>query len=252
MRKINIGLPSIFLGLNDPTISADITILSGGAIEPGLNAAAAAFEKDSGKTLGITYNTAPKMRKRLLAGDTYDLVIAPPTLIAELSEAGRVEAGGSDIGRVGSGIAVRPGAPIPPIASAKDIRKALLEAESIVFNRASTGIYIENLFKDMGVWEIVEPKTTRYATGAEVMQHVLKGDGREIGFGPITEIMLEHRNGLVFVGPLPPEIQNYTNYTAVRMTTSSCKDEARSLIGFLCGPVGKSLFEAAGIVRTET
>lgn len=80
------------------------------------------------------------------------------------------------------------------------------------------------------------------------MQHVLKGTGQEIGFGPITEIMLAKSSGLVYVGPLPPEIQNYTSYSAVPMTTSTCKDEARSLIDFFCSPVGISLFEAAGIV----
>ena len=251
MYMINIGLPGIFLGLTAPSVSTEIAILSGGAIEPGLNSAAATFEKLSGCTVDITFNTAPHIRKRLFAGDRFDVVIAPHAMIAELREAGKVEGGDSDIGRVGSGVAVRPGAPIPVISSAMDIEEAVLEAESIVFNLASTGIYIENLFKDMGVWERVEPKTTRYATGAEVMQHVLKGTGREIGFGPITEIMLEQGNGLVYVGPLPPEIQNYTSYSAVQMSTSTYKDEARSLLDFLCSPEGISLFEAVGIVKLE-
>lgn len=252
MGMISIGLPGIFLGLCVPGASSEITILSGGAIKPGLKAAVEAFAKQSGKKVEVTFNTAPRIRRRLFAGDSFDVVIAPLALIAELQEAGIADAEGSDLGRVGSGVAVRPCGPIPAIASAEDIKKAVLEAESIVFNQASTGIYIENLFKEMGVWERVKPKTSRYATGAEVMQHLLKGDGREIGFGPITEIMLEQGNGLVYVGPLPPEIQNYTSYAAVSLTSCSHKDEARSLIGFLCGPVGKSLFEAAGISRTDS
>jgi molybdate transport system substrate-binding protein len=88
-----------------------------------------------------------------------------------------------------------------------------------VFNRASTGIYFENLLKKMAVWDQVEPKTTRYATGAEVMIHALKGKGREVAFGPITEILLEKEHGLVFVGPLTAEVQNYTSYIAVPMST---------------------------------
>ncbi len=251
MRMMGISLPSIFLGLCAPDAPTHITILSGGAIKPGLKSAVAAFAKQSGKKVDVAFNTAPQIRQRIFAGDSFDVVIAPLPLIAELREAGKADAEAADIGRVGSGVAVRPGIPLPPIASAEDIKKAVLGAESIVFNQASTGIYIENLFKKMGVWERVKPKTSRYATGAEVMQHLLKGDGREIGFGPITEILLEQGNGLVYVGPLPPEIQNYTSYAAVLMSTCSSKDEARPLIGFLCGPVGKSLFEAAGIFSTD-
>jgi hypothetical protein len=36
------------------------------------------------------------------------------------------------------------------------------------------------------------------------------------GFGPLTEILLEKDHGLILVGPFPPEIQNYTSYTACR------------------------------------
>ena len=142
---------------------------------------------------------------------------------------------------------MRPGAPVPAIASGDDIKKAVLEAESVVFNRASTGLYFENLLKKMGVWEQVEPKTVRYATGAEVMKHALKGKGREVAFGPITEILLEKEHGLVFVGPLPPDVQNYTSYIAVPMSAGRQKEMAQALVKFLGGPVGKPLFVAAGI-----
>jgi len=216
-------------------------------VEPGLKAAAAAFEKESGHKVKITFNTTPQMRKRVAVGDTFDVIVAPPAAVKEFAKTGKVDGGGVDIGRVGSGVAVRPGAPVPAIATGDDIKKAVLEAESVVFNRASTGIYFENLLKKMGVWEQVEPKTTRYATGAEVMKHALQGKGREVAFGPITEILLEKDHGLVFVGPLPTEVQNYTSYIAVPMSAGTQKDAAQALVKFLGGSVGKPLFVAAGI-----
>jgi molybdate transport system substrate-binding protein len=96
-------------------------------------------------------------------------------------------------------------------------------------------------------WEQVEPKITRYATGAEVMKHALKGKGREVAFGPITEILLEKEHGLVFVGPLPAEVQNYTSYIAVPMSAGAQRDLAQAMVEFLGGPEGKPLFVAAGI-----
>ena len=96
--------------------------------------------------------------KRVAAGDTFDVIIAPPAAVKQFAAAGKVEAGGVDVGRVGSGVAIRPGAPVPAIATGDDIKKTVLEAESIVFNTASTGLYFENLLKKWGIYEQVQGK----------------------------------------------------------------------------------------------
>lgn len=241
------SLTGILVGLTLTLEAAEVTVISGGAVEPGLRAAAAAFEKETGHSVRLTFNTTPQIREQLSSSAVFDVVIAPPAVITEFSKSGAVGAGGIDLGSVGSGVAVRPGAPVPAIATADDIRRAVLEADSVVFNRASTGLYFENLLKKMGVWDQVEPKTTRYATGGEVMKHALKGTGREVAFGPITEILLEKDHGLVFVGPLPPEIQNYTSYIAAPTKAGGAKEPTQALVAFLVGPVAKALFVAAGI-----
>lgn len=247
MKRSFLTLLGLFLGLSTALHAAELTVISGGAIEPGLRAAVAAYEKATGQMVRITFNTTPQMRKRVAAGDTFDVIIAPPGAIKDFAAAGKVEAGGVDVGRVGSGVAVRPGAPVPAIATVDDIKKAVLEAESVVFNTATTGLYFENLLKKWGIYEQVQGKAARYITGAEVMRHVLNGRGKEVGFGPITEILLEKRHGLVLVGPFPPEIQNYTSYVATPMSAGTQKDAAQALVKFLGGPVGKPLFVAAGI-----
>jgi molybdate transport system substrate-binding protein len=244
MKRIIALLAAVLL--SPPAHAAEITVLSGGAVEPGLKAAAAAFEKQSGHTVKITFNTTPQMLKRVEGGESFDVVVAPPAAIKQFAAAGKVEEGGANVGRVGLGVVVRPGAPVPDISSAEAIRRAVLEAESIVFNRASSGLYFEGLLKKMGIYDQIESKTSRYATGAEVMEHVLRGKGKEVGFGPITEILEFKDKGLRLVGPLPAEIQNYTSYTAVPMTGRPNSEAARALAAFLGGK-GKPLFVAAGI-----
>ena len=237
----------LVLMLSGTVHAAEITVLSGGAIEPGLKAAAAAFQKETGHEVKITFNTTPQMRKRVGGGDTFDVVIAPPAAIDEFAKAGKVETERVNVGRVGLGVTVRLGAPTPDISSAEALKRSVLEAESIVFNRASTGIYFENLLKKMGIYDQVETKAARYPDGASVMEHVLKGKGKEVGFGPITEILLYKDKGLRLIGPLPAEVQNYTSYTAAPMTAASNKEVAQAFVRFLGGPTGKALFVAAGI-----
>jgi len=200
--------------------AAELAVLSAGAIEPGIRPALSAFERESGHTVRLSFATAPQIRSRIDAGERFDVVIAPPALLDDFAKQGKVPPDATErapIGRVGLGVAVRPGAPVPDIASADAVRRALLEADSLVYNRASTGLYFEGLLKQMGIDAQVAAKTTRYADGASVMQHVLRGQGREIGVGAITEIVLLRGQGLQLAGPLPAPLQNFTAYAAVPM-----------------------------------
>jgi hypothetical protein len=53
----------------------------------------------------------------------------------------------------------------------------------------------------MGIAESLKAKITRYPTGAAVMEHVINGTGRDIGFGATTEMHLYEPKGIKLVGP---------------------------------------------------
>lgn len=229
-----------------PASAAELKVLSAGAIEPGLKSAVAAFEKQTGNTVQITFNTAPELRKRMDSNPDFDVVIAPPAVIGDFAAASKLAGTRANVGLVGLGAAVRDGAPIPDISNAEALKRSVLDAESLVFNRASTGLYLEDLLKKMEIYSQIEPKTTRSADGASVLEHVIKGKGREIGFGAMTEILLYQGKGLKLVGPVPAEVQNYTAYTAAPLASGRQAELAQQFVAFLAGP-GKPLFVAAGV-----
>ena len=199
--------------LTNVALAADISVLRAGAIEPGIKAAATAFEKQAGHSIKITFNTAPELRKRMEGNPAFNVVIAPPAVINDFANAGKLSTGRANVGRVGMGVAVRDGATVPDISTADAVKTSVLAAQTLVFNRASTGLYLEGLLKKIDVYSQIESKTTRYADGASVLEHVINGKGNEIGFGAMTEILLYTGKGLKLVGPLPLEIQNYTPYS---------------------------------------
>jgi molybdate transport system substrate-binding protein len=123
----------------------------------------------------------------------------------------------------------------------------MLSADSIVYNTASTGLYLEKLFERIGIAEQIKAKTTRYPNGERVMDHVIQGSGKELGFGAITEIKLFEPKGLKLAGPLPADIQNYTSYGAALMTTATSADAAKAFLTYLATPEAKQTFAAAGI-----
>ena len=228
-------------------LGADLSVLSAGAVEPGLRAAVAAYEKETGHKVQVSFNTAPQIRGRVEAGEKADVIIVPPALMDEFAKAGKAAAERVTLGRVGQGIAVRPDAPVPDISSVEAMKRSLQAADSVVFNRATGGQYIESMLRQIGVYADIEAKTTRYASANEVMDHLLKGRGNEIGFAPITEIMLYQAKGLRFVGPLPAEVQQLNAYVASPMSPGANPELAATFVRFLGGPVAKAAFRAAGI-----
>src|SRR5437867_12262362 len=151
--KIATGLLlcALFTLTTGGAMAAEIRVLSAGAVEPGLRAAAAAFKKQSGHDVNITFNTAPEIRKRIGAGEAFDVVIAPPAALDEF--AGKVTADRVNLGRVGLGVAVRPGAAVPDISSGDALKRSVLQGESVVYHWPSGGSYFENTIKMMEMCE---------------------------------------------------------------------------------------------------
>jgi molybdate transport system substrate-binding protein len=232
------------MGSLNPAAAQDLTILSAGAVEPGLRAALALYER---KTT-VSFNTAPQIRERVeKKGEKFDVVIVPPAVMDAFAQASRVESERVMLGRVGQGIAVRPGAPVPDVSSVEAMKRALLEADSVVFNRATGGQYIESMLRKIGVYDPIERRTTRYASAGEVMDHLLRGKGREMGFAPITEIMQYKEKGLRFVGPLPAEVQQYNAYVASPMRGAANAPAAAALVRFLGTASAKAALTSGGV-----
>jgi molybdate transport system substrate-binding protein len=231
-----------------PASAAEINLISAGAVEPGVVAAVDAFRKETGTEVKIKFATAPAIRERVGGGETADVVIAPPAIIDELTKVGKLDGSGrAAVGRVGVGVGIRHDGAKPDVSSADALKHALLDAESVVYNKASTGLYLEKLFERLGVGAQVKAKETRYPDGAAVMEHVIHGKGKEIGFGAITEIRLYGDKGAQFVGPLPGDAQNYTSYAAAPSATPANRDGATAFLKFLASPAARAAFLAKGV-----
>ena len=225
---------------------APIHILSAGAVQPGLSKVIDMFRRDSGDEVIVSFATAPALAKRIAAGETFDIAIAPQQVIEALAAQEKFAPDHrAALGRIGVGVMVRTGAPLPNIATVEALKSALISADSLVFNQASTGLYLENLFERLGITERVNSKTHRYPDFAGVLDHVAKGHGGEIAFGATTVIIENAGKGVRLVGPLPAAIQNYTIYAAALSAHASAA--ARTGFHYLATPAAREIFTAAGI-----
>ena len=248
MSRFMLAAVAAVLLSSAPALAAEIKALSAGAIEPGLLRAIEAFKRASGDTVKVEFNTAPQLASRLAKGEVADVLIAPPAALDQHVRDGKVMAEGRvTVGRVGAGVVTRAGLPSPDISTTAAFKQTVLDAESIVYNTASTGLYLEKLFERLGIAEQIKAKTMRYPNGERVMEHVIHGKGNEIGFGAITEIKLFEPKGLKLVGPLPAEVQNYTTYAAALMTGAPSPPAAKAFVTVLGSAEAKQAFAAGGV-----
>jgi len=229
-------------------MSSEIQLLSAGAVKTGVRAAADAFSSENMGTVALHFATAPTIRARVTQGALADVVILPPAGMNELAKHDKIDpASRIVLGRVGAGVAIRDGAPVPDISSVESLKQALFKADSVVYNKASTGLYVETLFERLGIAGALGAKISRQDDGAGVMKYLLSRRGRDIGFGAITEILVFRDQGVRLVGPLPAEIQNYTRYDAAIMAAAGNRAGARAFVEYLASTQGRSLLTGCGI-----
>jgi molybdate transport system substrate-binding protein len=231
-----------------------IRILSAGAPKLGVGRCAEAFTRNTGNEVGIAFATAPVLRERVEGGEAAaDLLVAPVALVKDFTAACLVGDGTAvTIGSVTAGVAVRQGAAIPDISSVDALVTALLGADAVLYNEASSGQYIAGMIERLGIAGQVEARTERLPTGAAVMKRLAGGKAPcEIGFGQITEIRRFEGEGVTLVGPLPAEVGKKTDYAACLLAGAAETQPAQALLAFMDSAEARRIYAEAGLEAAD-
>jgi molybdate transport system substrate-binding protein len=108
-----------------------------------------------------------------------------------------------------------------------------------------SSVYFAGLLERLGIAEQMKPKT-RLGSPSEGVRPVAAGEA-ELGIGQMSEIMLVE--GVERLGPLPAELQSYTNLTAGVAAGAKDPEGAKALIEFLTAPAALPVLRAKGLER---
>ena len=228
-----------------------VRILSAGAPKTSVRLCAEAFFGKSDQPFGIEFATAPVIKQRVatVAANADVIVVPVPAMQGFITDGLVVPGTVSLIGSVTAGVVVRNGATDPDIGSVEAFVEAMLAADKLVFNQASSGQYIVDMIGRLGIVDQVAAKTVRLATGAAVMQFLADDTAdKTIGFGQITEIKLQEHLGVHLVGPLPEAIGKVTEYAVGLSSEANNQRDANTLIEFMASAKGKRIFVDSGVV----
>jgi molybdate transport system substrate-binding protein len=174
-----------------------------------------------------------------------DIVTHYPDAVDDLAKKGKVLPGTRAVfARAGIGVAVKAGAPKPDIGSTEAFKRAMLAAKSVAYSRAgASGLYTAKLMERLGIADAMAPKT-KLVDGVPVAEVVAKGEA-EIGMQQINVILPVA--GVDYVGPLPPELQDYVVFAAGVLAVSKELDAAKALVRFMSAPEAAPLISKSGM-----
>jgi molybdate transport system substrate-binding protein len=205
------------------------------------------FERQTGHQVTGDFVVIAVIKRRIEAGEAFDVVIPGPELVQELVKEGKVAAdANAPFGRTGVGLAVRQGAPKPDISTPENLGRALLAASAVGHSReGQSGVGFRAALEKLGIADAMRPKLRTYEEGGYVA--ALKSGEIDMvasGMGPVLEM-----RGVEVLGPLPAEVQSYVRFSIGVSTAAKDPTAARALMRFLTSPQAALVFRAKGMEK---
>jgi len=246
VRSIAAQAAALLLALGSVAQAAEIKVLSSNAVKSVLEELAPQFEKATQNHIAFAFDTAAALKGQIEKGAVFDLAILTDAGIDDLIKQGKIAgATRTALARSGIGVAVRKGAPKPDISTTEAFKRTLLATKSVgMVEQGASGIYLKGLFQRLGIADDLKPKLKMIEAKVGAGGAVSNGDV-EIGMTQIPEIL--SFPGAELVGPLPAEIQNYTDFAAGVGANAKESGGAAAFLKFLATPGSVAVIKAKGL-----
>ncbi|HEX3484589.1 MAG TPA: molybdate ABC transporter substrate-binding protein [Micropepsaceae bacterium] len=242
-------IAAVFLLIASQAHAAQMKLLVGGSMQEPFKEVGADFAKKTGNMLDFLVDTTGALQKRLRSGEKADIILVSSPGMDALEKEHLIMPGTRvDLASAAMGISVRAGAASPDLSTPEAFKKTMMSARSVALvdpkAGGTSGIYLDGLFQKMGIADEIKKKTVYGMQGSQVANAV--ADGRaEIGLTFISEMM--PNKGVKIAGPLPPGVQNATNYTVAIPAGSPNPDVARAFIQAMRTAEARAAIAKAGL-----
>lgn len=246
------GSAGLALVLAAPARAAEITLLTTGAYKPVAAVLVPRFEQRTGHKVTIRNATAGAVAQAIRDGARADLVVLTPGGLDALIREGRLSgAQPVPLAKVGIGVAIRDGTPVPDIATLAGFREALLRARAVAMvdpaSGGSSGIYLAQLFDRLGIAEQMKGKLV-LVRGGLAASRLVSGEA-DLALQQTSELLAVP--GVRVAGPLPAEVQNFTVYAGVVPAGAGQAEAAASLLRDLAGPEAGPVLAQKGMASPD-
>ena len=242
--RSSIGL-LILLAVGISAQAADIKVLSGNGARAAVSELGSQFERASGHKVTIQFEVNPEVKRKIEAGESFDVAILNPPVLDDLIKQGKIAPDTrAAIGRSGIGVAVREGEAKPDISSVAAFKRTLLNARSVAYpGEGASGRYFVGLVDRLGIAAEMKPKM-RPLPAAYNVEAVARG---EVELVVVVASRISGVPGVHLVGRIPQELQTWIGFTGGVASGAREPEAARELLKFFTAPAAASVLKAAGV-----
>ena len=203
------------------------------------------FERASGYTPVVVADVAAVMKRRIEAGEAFDLAVLVDFQTDDLIKSGRLLADSrADIMKAGIGLAVRRGAEKPDISTVEAFKRTLLAAKSITYlKEGASTLHLDKVFARLAIADAIKGKTVQPTT--ESVSEAVAAGTVELGIIVIPNILSVP--GAELVGPIPEEVQSWIMFTGAVSAQTPNRQAAGDVIKLLTAPAAIPAIKAKGM-----
>jgi molybdate transport system substrate-binding protein len=161
--------------------AAEIKVISANGMREVLADTKTKFEADTGHLLTITVVETGEIRKRVLAGENFDVIMVPRATADELEKAGKIVAGSAvQLIRVDFGLAVPNDGPRPDVSTPEALKRTLLAAKVVLVTDPTTGgisgVHFMDVLGKLGIADEMKSRLVPQPGGGFHAMRVVKGE----------------------------------------------------------------------------
>lgn len=230
-----------------PASAAEITVFAASSLKTALDAIAADYQKTSGDTVTISYESSAKLAKQIQEGAPADVFIsASKQWMDTLADAKLIQADSrKDI--LGNTLILVAFDKAAKVELVKGVDLAQLVGESKLamgmVDSVPAGQYGKEALTNLGAWDAVEPKVAQ----ADNVRAALKlVDTGEAAFGIVYASDAVSDDKVTVAGTFPADSHKPIIYPAA--LTVAAKPEAKAFLADLSSDAAGAIFTAQGFV----
>jgi len=225
--------------------AAEIKVISANGMREVIADSRATFEAASGHKLAVTVLETGEIRRRLLAGRAFDVIILGQDVANELEKQGKIVAGTAvELTRINFGLAVSAAASRPDVSTPEALKRTLLAADTVIVtdpaNGGISGVHFMDVLNKLGIADRMKDKLVLRPGGELHARRVALG---EADLAVQAEHEIRSAGGATFLD-YPAILQRAILFVGCIGTGTSDIAAAQSYLAFLTGPEAATAYSA--------
>jgi molybdate transport system substrate-binding protein len=249
MAAVFIAIAALWMCLS-MSEAADIKVISANGMRDVIAETRAKFEAETKHQLTVTVVETGEIRRRVLGGELFDVIMVPREVADELEKAGKIVPGSAvALIRVDFGLAVPSDGPRPNVSTPEALKDTLLRAKTVLITGPATGgvsgVHAMEVFNKLGIADQMASRVVTQPGGSFHAKRVVQG---EADLALQAEHQIRCVKGATFLS-YPVQFQQTIVFMGAIGSTAGDAAAAKDYLAFMTGAETANTYSAHCLTR---